>query len=609
MRKLFFDFHSPGATTGLAARFDAERWADRLQEAHAQAVSVFTKCGYGYSFYRQGRIRYTHPHLPEGVDMMGEQIDALHRRDMRAIGYYHTFNSEPVAEAHPDWVERGPDGKPRPRQICMLSPVLEEWMLPHLREVLTLYDLDSLFFDGTRAASVCTCDACQTQFAEATGGAAIPTGPGDAHWGVYVAWKIDAFKRIRRQICETIHSLRPDLVVSFNWAYAPRNPEEIPAAVGALVADIHPQDQTFNGSYLSSYWALEERPFDVMNSAFLQWWGDWGCKPALAMQQEIAGVIANGGLTWIGYQMNEAFDVEPAVMGELGKTLAFVEEREPLLIDSEPVTHVAVLHSLAGNTIPGQEQFMVDESTLRGAHRMLLERMVPHHLVSEHALLEHLDSFKAIIVPDVEILDPALDLGRERRRPHRNRESRPTRPQRRRKRTIRARRATRSELRRYDRANPRLYRRAGSETRAPDARHAAPRGSTVRTGNTLRRQCRSACRSPQNLRPRRWRPPAPLVTGRRRQRLPRNHGQKSGKRLGGVYRRKRLPSLPGEEPVESEAYRGHSHRRKTGANALSSTSPIHTATVLSTATTSASRASRQSPVRVSRCAVRNARQR
>jgi hypothetical protein len=225
---------------------------------------------------------------------------------------------------------------------------------------------------------------------------------------VYVAWKIDAFKRIRRQICETIHSLRPDLVVSFNWAYAPRNPEEIPAAVGALVADIHPQDQTFNGSYLSSYWALEERPFDVMNSAFLQWWGDWGCKPALAMQQEIAGVIANGGLTWIGYQMNEAFDVEPAVMGELGKTLAFVEEREPLLIDSEPVTHVAVLHSLAGNTIPGQEQFMVDESTLRGAHRMLLERMVPHHLVSEHALLEHLDSFKAIIVPDVEILDPAL---------------------------------------------------------------------------------------------------------------------------------------------------------------------------------------------------------
>ena len=30
------------------------------------------------------------------------------------------------------------------------------------------------------------------------------------------------------------------------------------------------------------------RPFDVMNSAFLQWWGDWGCKPATAMQQEVA---------------------------------------------------------------------------------------------------------------------------------------------------------------------------------------------------------------------------------------------------------------------------------------------------------------------------------
>ena len=58
--------------------------------------------------------------------------------------------------------------------------------------------------------------------------------------------------------------------------------------IGALVADIPPEDQVFNGSYLSSFWALQERPFDVMNSAFLQWWGDWGCKPAISMQQELS---------------------------------------------------------------------------------------------------------------------------------------------------------------------------------------------------------------------------------------------------------------------------------------------------------------------------------
>ncbi len=58
----------------------------------------------------------------------------------------------------------------------------------------------------------------------------------------------------------------------------------------------------------------------MMNSAFLQWWGDWGNKPAVAMQQEVAPVLARGGLTWIGFQMTHRFNVEPAIMAELGKT-------------------------------------------------------------------------------------------------------------------------------------------------------------------------------------------------------------------------------------------------------------------------------------------------
>jgi hypothetical protein len=137
-RKLFFDFHSPGTAVGLASGFDAERWAERVQEANAQAVSVCTKGGYGYSFYREGSVRYVHPHLPSGLDMLGEQIAALHKRGIRAIGYYHTFNSEPVARDHPGWVERDVDGQPRGSSICMLGPLIEEWMLPHIAEIVTL---------------------------------------------------------------------------------------------------------------------------------------------------------------------------------------------------------------------------------------------------------------------------------------------------------------------------------------------------------------------------------------------------------------------------------------------------------------------------------------
>jgi hypothetical protein len=138
---------------------------------------------------------------------------------------------------------------------------------------------------------------------------AFPEGKGDPAWPRHVSWLLEAFKDVRQSVCDVIHKHRPEVVVSFNWAYTQRQPEVVPESVGALMADIFPDDQAFNGSYLARYWATLGRPFDIMNSAFLQWWGDWGCKPAVAMQQEVATAIANGGLTWIGYQLNEKFDV------------------------------------------------------------------------------------------------------------------------------------------------------------------------------------------------------------------------------------------------------------------------------------------------------------
>jgi hypothetical protein len=178
--------------------------------------------------------------------------------------------------------------------------------------------------------------------------------------------------------------------------------------VGALVADIHPDDQVFGGSYLSAHWAMAGRPFDIMNTAFLQWWGDWGCKPAVAMQQEVAATIAHGGLAWIGYQMRHDFEVEPAVMEQLGQTLAFVRDREPLLRDALPVAHVAVLHSTHAHVAAAEPALFVNELSARGAHRLLSEAMVPHHFVHEATLLSRLAEFRAVILPDQRRLDPPL---------------------------------------------------------------------------------------------------------------------------------------------------------------------------------------------------------
>ncbi|MHB1357884.1 MAG: DUF4838 domain-containing protein, partial [Anaerolineae bacterium] len=237
-RKLFFDFHSPGNTVGLASRYDAEKWAERVQAANAQAVSVITKCGFGYSYYQKGHIRYVHPQLAAGVDMLGEQIEALHRRGIKALGYYHTFNSEPIAGEHPEWLEREADGKEKGTQVCLLSPLVKEWMLPHIVEIITNYDVDGMFFDGTYAYSICHCESCQKRFADDTGGLAIPKDKKDTNAARYVAWKLEQFVALRQQIADTIHAHRPEVIVSVNWAYSPRAPEVVPAGIDNLIADI-----------------------------------------------------------------------------------------------------------------------------------------------------------------------------------------------------------------------------------------------------------------------------------------------------------------------------------------------------------------------------------
>ena len=407
-RKLFFDFHSSRHAVGLASGFNAKRWAELLKKANAQAVSVFAKCACGWSYYRGGTFRHVHPQLPDGLDMVVDQIEALHHSGIKAIGYYATLPSEPLVEIRPEWREVDGDGESPTTGICMHSAAFEEWVIPHVREIVSLHDLDAMFFDGTFPRDVCYCDACRAKFSSATGGSELPTSPGDENYGAFVAWRLSAFRRIREILCAEIHDLRPEMPVSFNWAYTMRLPEEIPGQVGSLVADIFPEDQCFNGSYQAHGWALSGKPFDIMNSAFLRWWGDWGCKPAVGMQQEVSTILANGGLAWIGYQMNEKFQVENAVMEELGKALAFVGEREELVKGSSPLTYAAVLRSRYSNTCADQPDFYVDETTPRGVHRVMSESMIPYHTVDETILLERMEEFQLIIIPDQRFLSSDL---------------------------------------------------------------------------------------------------------------------------------------------------------------------------------------------------------
>jgi len=274
-RKLFFDFHTHSTSVEVAKYFNAEAWAEQLSKSNVQAVSTFAQDMYGWRYYRKGNVGWIHPKLPRNVDIVGETIEACHNKGIRVIAYYNTLGLE-IVQKRPDWSEVDIEGKSL-GYLCLVGPALEEFILPELEELSRNYDIDGIFFDFAHARGQCFCYSCKKKFKEETG-LDLPISSKDKNWKTFIEWKLNTFKEIRKRICNVVHSNRPNALIAFNWCYSTRQPENPPKEVGFLTLDIPPDNQAFNASLQARFWATLGKPFDIMNTVFLQWWQDWSVK-------------------------------------------------------------------------------------------------------------------------------------------------------------------------------------------------------------------------------------------------------------------------------------------------------------------------------------------
>lgn len=399
-RKLFFDYHTYKAAMNVASRFDADRWAEQLVKAHVQAVSLHAYCNYGWRYYRKGNTGYVHPGLPDGLDMVEEVMQACHRRGIRVIAYFNVHGGEAMDQYHPEWISTNAKGEKRKGIVSLFSPYFEEFLLPLLEEFSVNYQVDGVFFDFLRIDNPDDQQARQ-KFVLSTG-KAYPESADSPSWKDYIQWLLEEGRRKRGQAMEALHRGNPDVLVAFNWSYNFLQPEIPPEEVGFLSMDIEPEDQAFEASFTGKYWATFDKPFDIMNSAFLQWWGDWGVKPAVTMKQECAAILANGGRTWIGYQIRPEYFVEDALMNEFRNTFEFVKEREGFCEGMAPVPNIAILHSssIHFKTEPILAFYSSGLKSLRGASKMLMELGQPFHILNEEVLLENINRYRVVILPD-----------------------------------------------------------------------------------------------------------------------------------------------------------------------------------------------------------------
>jgi hypothetical protein len=120
-RQIHLDFHTSPYIPDVGKDFNAGAFAETMAKAHVNSVTCFAKCHHGQCYFPT-KVGVSHPAIGER-DLLGEQIEALHRRGIRAPIYTTVVWEEDVAQKHPEWRQMaengsfaedsvGPDGLP-----------------------------------------------------------------------------------------------------------------------------------------------------------------------------------------------------------------------------------------------------------------------------------------------------------------------------------------------------------------------------------------------------------------------------------------------------------------------------------------------------------------
>ena len=148
-RCIHIDFHTMPGVTDFAKHIDAEATADRFASAHVTWVNLFARCNIGFSYYPT-KIGIPYPGLQR--DLLGELIEACHKRDIGVTAYLNIDLDHELFRLHPEYCRVNQDGSILEQRIVdnnfyrsgCLNGAYRSYLMAEIREILTK-DPDGIF--------------------------------------------------------------------------------------------------------------------------------------------------------------------------------------------------------------------------------------------------------------------------------------------------------------------------------------------------------------------------------------------------------------------------------------------------------------------------------
>lgn len=409
-RMVHLDFHTGPLVPGVGANFDPDAFARTFKDAHVQSVTVFAKCHHGHLYFETGRPE-RHPGLVAGLDLMGQQVEALHKAGIRAPIYMSVQCDEYAADNHPEWVALTPeltqvrrpvtDAYHAAWQILDMSSPYQEYLADQLQEVLGRYaPVDGMFLD------MCWDQPSASSWAKA-GMRADGLDPSDASDRARYAHSV-AHKYMERFAGMIAPAVRPGSPMTVWFNSRPKVGLETEAKfVSHIEVESLPSGEAGGYDHLP-YVGRSVRGFGLpvagMTGRFHRGWGDVASlKTEQALLYECCQMLMHGLCVSVGDLLPPSGAPAPSVYSLIGKVYSYLVDCEKHVLGGRPKADVAVLTDLKRGDNPGPE--------VMGALRVSQQLRQQLDVLGSGS---QLDGYKVVVVPGSTQVDGLLanDLAR-----------------------------------------------------------------------------------------------------------------------------------------------------------------------------------------------------
>ena len=346
-RMIHLDFHTSGAIGDVGAEFNADEFGETFKRAHVDSVTLFAKCHHGHLYYDTDRPE-RHPGLPRGLDLLGEQIEALHSRGIRAPIYISGPVDVYAGKEYPEWRAIDPEtgaavgAKPLDAgwPVLDMSSPYQDFLADQIAEVLAKFaPVDGLFIDmcwDQVSASRWAVDGMRKRSLD-------PRSPEDRQR--YAGIVTHEYMARYRTMLEDAQKGHEPAGIWFN-SRPKTNLHEEKKYLRHVEIESLPTGGW--GYAYFPYVARYVRPFGMPTLShtgrFHRSWGDFGgLKPEAALKYECCLILSQGMTSGVGDQLHPRGKTDKAVYDEIGRVYSHIERCEPWVEGGKLQSQIAVI--------------------------------------------------------------------------------------------------------------------------------------------------------------------------------------------------------------------------------------------------------------------------